>query len=156
MNTTSLKQTPIFLLLPVGLMLLLVTGCTVGPNYARPQVPAPPAYRGADGAAVSGANQGSLGVENWAKVFNEPELQELVRTALTNNYDVRIAAQHVLEAQAQFRITRAQQFPTVSVGGTGIGVDLGSSVISSVGASGLPSGAFASGRFIVSPAWNPV
>src|SRR5258705_8807283 len=132
MNTISSKRIATFLLLSAGLTLLLVTGCTVGPNYVRPQVPAPPAYRGADDAAVSSANQGSLGDENWAKVFNEPELRELIRTALTNNYDVRIAAQHVLEAQAQLRITRAQQLPTVSVGGKGIAADLGSPVISSV------------------------
>ena len=154
MNTTSSKRIATFLLPSVGLMLLLVSGCTVGPKYVRPQVPAPPAYRGADDAAVSSANQGSLGDENWAKVFDEPELQELIRTALTNNYDVRIAAQHVLEAQAQLRITRAQQFPTVSVGGKGVGADLGSSVISSAGASGLPSGAFASGSFTASAAWK--
>ena len=154
MNTISLKRIPSFLLLSAGLMLLLVTGCTVGPKYVRPQVPAPPDYRGADDAAVSSANERSLGDENWAKVFNEPELQELLRNALTNNYDVRIAAQHVLEAQAQLRITRAQQLPTVSVGGTGIGADLGSSVIDSVGASGLPSG-FALGSFKASAAWKP-
>jgi multidrug efflux system outer membrane protein len=155
MNTASLKRIPKPLLIPAGLILLALTGCTVGPNYVRPQVPAPPAYRGADDAPVSSADQDSLGDRNWAKVFNEPELQDLIRTALTNNYDVRIAAQHVLEAQAQLRITRAQQFPTVSVGGTGAGADLGSSVFGSVGGKGLPSGAIASGNFNVSAAWNP-
>src|SRR5258705_12133093 len=123
MNSTSLKRMPIFLLLSAGLLLLLMTGCTVGPKYVRPQVPTPPTYRAADDAVVSNANHGSQGDENWAKVFNEPELQELIRTALTNNYDVRIAAQHVLEAKAELRITRAQQFPTFSVGCTGSGVD---------------------------------
>ena len=73
-------------------------------------------------------------------MFHEPELQDLIRTALENNYDVRIAAQRVLEAQAQLRIIRSQQFPTVSVGGTGIGADLGSSV-----GNGLPSGGVAAG-----------
>jgi multidrug efflux system outer membrane protein len=150
MNTAFLKRIPKPLLIPAGLILLALTGCTVGPNYVRPQVPAPPAYRGADDAPVSSANQNSLGDENWAKVFNEPELQELIRTALANNYDVRIAAQHVLEAQAQLRITHSQQFPTVSVGGTGVGADLGSSV-----GHGLPSGTIAAGSFSVSAAWNP-
>jgi multidrug efflux system outer membrane protein len=150
MNTAYLKRIPKPLLMPAGLILLALTGCTVGPNYVRPQVPAPPAYRGADDAAVSSANQNSLGDENWAMVFNEPELQELIRTALVNNYDVRIAAQRVLEEQAQLRITRSQQFPTVSVGGTGIGADLGSSA-----GKGLPSGTIASGSFSLSAAWNP-
>ena len=99
MNATSLKQTPTPLLIPIALTLLLMTGCTVGPKYVRPQLPGPPAYRGGDDTPVSSADQNSLGDENWAQVFNEPELQELIRTALVNNYDVRIAAQHVLEAR---------------------------------------------------------
>ena len=87
----------------------------------RPNVTAPPAYRGADDAAVSSDAKNSLGDEQWAAVYREPELQELIRKALANNYDVRIAAQRILEQQAQVKITRSQQFPTVTVGGTGIG-----------------------------------
>jgi multidrug efflux system outer membrane protein len=154
MNTASLNRISKLLVIPAGLMLHLLTGCTVGPNYVRPQVPAPPAYRGADNSAVSSANQTSLGDENFAKVFNEPELQELIRTALVNNYNVRIAAQHVLEAQAQLRITRSQQFPKVSLGGTGIGGDLGSSTSSSLGSS-IPNGPITFGNFNVSASWNP-
>jgi len=154
MNTASLKRIPEDLLIAAGFMLLLTTGCKVGPNYMRPQVTAPSAYRGADNVPASSANQDSLGEENWAKVFHEPELQALIRTALANNYDVRIAAQHVLEAQAQLRITRAQQFPTLSVGGTGIGADLGTGV--GGGASGaIPSGSHAFGSFNLSAAWTP-
>jgi multidrug efflux system outer membrane protein len=103
---------------------------------------------------VTSADQNSLGDENWANVFNESELQELIRTALVNNYDVRIAAQHVLEAQAQLRITRSQQFPTVSVGGTGVGANLGSSALGSIG-NQAPSGTIAEGSFSLSAAWNP-
>jgi multidrug efflux system outer membrane protein len=154
MNATSLKQIPSPLLISIALILLLMTSCTVGPKYVRPQVPAPPTYRGGDDTPISTADQNSLGDENWAKVFNEPELQELIRTALVNNYDVRIAVQHVLEAQAQLRITRAQQFPTVSVGGTGVGADLGNSALGSVG-NRLPSGTIAAGTFNLSAAWNP-
>jgi outer membrane protein, multidrug efflux system len=147
MNITSIRTNS---LICVALLLFLVTGCKVGPNYVRPQVTAPPVYRGADNAAVSSPNQNSLGDEKWAQVFNEPELQDLIRTALQNNYDVRIAAQRVLEEQAQLRITRSQQFPTVAVGGTGIGADLGNSL-----GNGFPSGAITAGSFNVSAAWNP-
>ena len=154
MNTTFFKSVSRVALVAGGLVLPLLAGCMVGPNYVRPPVPTPPAYRGADNAAVSSANRSSLGDENWAKVFNEPELQALIRTALANNYDVAIAAQHVLEAEAQLRITRAQEFPTVTVGGTGIGADLGSSGLGSVG-SGFPSGALAFGSFDLSAAWTP-
>ena len=129
---------------------LLLAGCKVGPNYVRPQVTAPPTYRGADDAAISSADPESLGDQDFAKVFREPELQQLIRTALENNYDIRIAAKRVLEQQAQLRITRSQLFPSVNVGGTGIGADLPSSL-----GSGLPSGATVAGSFNVSAAWTP-
>lgn len=131
-------------------LIILVAGCKVGPNYVRPQVTAPPAYRGADNASVSSADPASLGDQDFAKVFHEPELQQLIRTALENNYDVRIAAKRVLEQQAQLRITRSQLFPTANVGGTGIGADLPSSL-----GGGLPSGSIVSGSFNLSAAWNP-
>src|SRR5256885_241990 len=126
----------------------LLSGCKVGPNYVRPQVTAPPAFRGADEAAVS-SNKISLGDEQWSAVYREPELQELIRKALVNNYDVRIAAQHILEQEAQVRITRSQQFPTVSVGGNAIGASLPSSL-----GTQIPS-PLVDGSFSVSAAWTP-
>lgn len=93
---------------------LATTGCNVGPKYTRPQVPAPPAFRGADDAQVASDAKDSLGDQQWSQVFHEPELQELIKQALANNYDLRIAAQRVLEQQQQVRITRAQQFPQIS------------------------------------------
>jgi multidrug efflux system outer membrane protein len=150
MNSTSFKSMPRVTLVSVGSLLALMVGCRVGPNYVRPAVTAPEVYRGADEASVSSADQESVGDQKWAQVFHEPELQDLIRTALENNYDVRITAQRVLEAQAQLRIIRSQQFPTVTVGGTGIGADLGSFV-----GNGLPSGAIAAGAFNLSAAWTP-
>src|ERR1700684_1481981 len=107
-----------------GILVAGIAGCTVGPNYKRPAYPAPPAFQGADGSSVTSDTQNSLGDEQWAQVFHEPELQALIRTALTNNYDVRIAAQRVLEQQAQVKITRSQQFPQITVGGSAIGATL--------------------------------
>lgn len=150
MNSTSFKSTPRVTLVSVGSLLTLMVGCRVGPNYVRPPVTAPEVYRGADEASVSSADKESVGDRKWAQVFHEPELQDLIRTALENNYDVRITAQRVLEAQAQLRIIRSQQFPTVSVGGTGIGADLGSSI-----GNGLPNGAIAAGALNLSAAWTP-
>jgi outer membrane protein, multidrug efflux system len=150
MNSTSFKSTPAVTLVTLGSLVILMVGCKVGPKYVRPPVTAPEVYRGADEASVFSADQESLGDQKWTQVFHEPELQGLIRTALENNYDVRIAAQRVLEAQAQLRIIRSQQFPTASVGGTGIGADLGSSV-----GNGLPSGAVAAGTFNLSAAWTP-
>ena len=132
-----------------ALLLLLLAGCTVGPNYKRPQVAVAPAFRGADNVEVATADKASLGDEDWAAVFREPELQTLIRTALTNNYDVRIAAQRVFEEQAQLKITHAQEFPTLSVGGTGIGAYLPDSLSSTIGSS------IYAGSFNLSSAWTP-
>jgi multidrug efflux system outer membrane protein len=150
MNGASPKRTPAIALILLGSLFISVAGCTVGPKYARPPVSAPAVYRGADEAPVSSSDQGSLGDEKWAQVFHEPELQDLIRTALENNYDVQIAAQRVLEAQAQLRITRSQQFPTVTAGAAAIGADLGSAI-----GNGLPKGAVAAGTFNVSAVWSP-
>jgi multidrug efflux system outer membrane protein len=90
--------------------ILILAGCTVGPNYHRPSVDVPPAYRNADQSPPTP----SLGDEKWWTVFQDAELQKLIRTALEHNYDVRVAASRILEAQAQLGITRSNQFPQVS------------------------------------------
>ena len=101
--------------LAFSLVLLLLAGCTVGPNYKRPAVNVPTDYRGA--IPNQAANLPSLGNEKWWDVYQDPELTRQIRTALRQNYDVRIAATRVLEAQAQLGIVRANQFPSASVGG---------------------------------------
>src|SRR6478609_10784171 len=99
----------------IPIALILMAGCTVGPNYKRPKIDAPSVYRGADQQAAM-QNAASLGDEKWWTVYQDLELQKLIRTALTENYDVRIAAARVLQAQAVLGITRADQFPTVTGG----------------------------------------
>lgn len=91
----------------------LVAGCTVGPNYKRPPVVAPDAYRGAV-PAPDGTAAKSLADENWSEIFQDEPLRDLIQTALTQNYTVQIAAARILQAEAQFGITRSQQFPTVN------------------------------------------
>ena len=100
---------------------LLFSGCAVGPNYKRPKIDAPPAYR--DPGAPLEANRtaspatASLGDEKWWTVFKDPELQNLIRTALQQNYNVRIAATRVLQAQAQLTVTRSNEFPSLNASG---------------------------------------
>lgn len=91
-------------------LLVLLAGCKFGPNYKRPKVDAPSVYR-ADAQAGQGA---SIAEEKWWAVFQDPELQQLIRTSLAENYDVRIAASRILQAQAALGITRADQFPTIT------------------------------------------
>jgi len=92
------------------LVVLLTAGCAVGPNYKRPSVDVPGTYRGATPPAESLADQ------KWWEVFQDQQLQGLIRTALQQNYDVRIAATRILQAQAQVGITRAGQLPTIGGG----------------------------------------
>ena len=93
-----------------------LAGCTVGPNYHRPQVNVPATYRGQAATPPANPSTESLGNEKWWDVFHDPVLQQLIRTALQQNYDLRIAATRVLQAQAQLGITRSNQFPAVSAG----------------------------------------
>jgi multidrug efflux system outer membrane protein len=62
----------------------------------------------------------SLGDQKWWEVLQDKQLQDLIHTALQQNYDVRIAATRILEAQAQLGITRADQLPTVNAGAEAI------------------------------------
>ena len=127
-------------LIPFLFLILFTTACAVGPNYKRPKVDVPGEYRGAsppDAAQPQPGQQGSqpsgnpaqqastpaeqsLGDQKWWEVFQDPQLQELIRTALKQNYDVRIAAARIMEARAQLGITRADQLPTVNAGAAGL------------------------------------
>jgi multidrug efflux system outer membrane protein len=99
---------------------LLASGCTVGPNYKRPAVSVPGSYRGTISDETAQPQLATLGDQKWWDVFQDEQLRTLVRTALNQNYDLRIAASRVLEARAQLGITRADQFPTLGAG-AGIG-----------------------------------
>ena len=103
-------------LAPLALVFLF-TGCTVGPRYQRPVLNTPAAYRGENpGQSTTNPSAESIGNEKWSEVFQDPVLQQLIRTALQQNYDIQIAATRVLQAQAQLGITRANQFPMAGIG----------------------------------------
>ena len=95
---------------------VLGSGCTVGPNYKKPAVNVPGTYRGLAAEETGKTDSASLGDQKWWDVFQDQQLQSLIRTALQQNYDVRIAGARILQAQAQLGITRADQFPSVSAG----------------------------------------
>jgi multidrug efflux system outer membrane protein len=95
------------------------SACLAGPNYKRPPTDPPEAFRGQ--APEADETAPSLGDEHWWDVFQDDELQGLIRAALEHNFDVRIAAARILEAEAQYGITHADQFPTVTAGATVLG-----------------------------------
>lgn len=98
-------------------LLLSLTACKVGPNYKRPGVTLPDQYRGVAPDATTQPGAPSFGDTKWAGVFQDPVLEGLIKEALANNYDIRIAASRVLQAQAIVGVTRADQFPQVSASG---------------------------------------
>jgi multidrug efflux system outer membrane protein len=103
-------RTPVILFLAF----CFISGCAVGPNYKKPSVNTPPIYRGLTPEEAAKSDVKSIADEKWWEVFKDEQLQQLIRTALQQNYDVRLAATRILEAQAVLGITRADQFPTVS------------------------------------------
>ena len=116
----------VFMVVTCVVLTMVTAGCTVGPNYRRPKVDVPATYRGAPSLEASQPQPGtpqqasqveqSFGDQKWWEVFQDPQLQELIRAALKQNYDVRIAATRIMQAQAQLGITRADQLPTVYAG----------------------------------------
>jgi outer membrane protein, multidrug efflux system len=93
-----------------------VTGCTVGPNYHRPTVQIPPNFRAPD--PLPAPQVESLADLRWWEVFKDPDLQQLVRTAIEQNYDLRDAVARVQAARANLGITRSDQFPQVGASGS--------------------------------------
>lgn len=130
-------------------------GCSVGPNYKRPLTNVPQSFRGTPGSDIGGpASSASLADQRWSAIFQDPVLQRLVTEALQNNLDLHIAAQRVLEAQAQVGITRSQQFPSVNAGGSYSALQLPPS-LPAANADGTPGRSFYNaGGFSASGAWN--
>nr|WP_321269875.1 efflux transporter outer membrane subunit [uncultured Tolumonas sp.] len=96
---------------PIALFIAaLLTGCSLAPDYHRPAAPIPTNYA----TMVKTAQQAT----NWQQVFTDPALQKLIDTALQNNRDLRVAMLNVEAYQAQYRIQRAAQLPTLSASGS--------------------------------------
>jgi outer membrane protein, multidrug efflux system len=95
----------------------LLAGCMVGPNYHRPVVQAPTAFRDLSENPQVQAQSASYADLPWWQVFQDPQLQELVRTALKQNYDLQLATERINAGRAQVAITRSNLFPQVQSNG---------------------------------------
>jgi len=102
-----------YVAVPAALMLL--AGCTVGPDYKRPRIATPANFRAPEPLPEPQAS--SLADLKWFEVFRDEQLQSLIRTALAQNYDLRDAVARVEEARANLGVTRSNQFPQVSASG---------------------------------------
>ncbi|HKE83712.1 MAG TPA: efflux transporter outer membrane subunit [Vicinamibacterales bacterium] len=106
----------------IGAPLLCAVGaCTVGPPYSRPPADLPTTYRGSTTTPAPEQTATSIAEVPALDVFAEDALQRLLKQAFTDNFDVRIAAARVTEAEAALRITRADQFPEVDAQAEAIG-----------------------------------
>ena len=155
----------------LGALVLLLVGCKVGPDYKRPALDLPGSYRQAlapDTTANPAANiasnaapdvaaastQPSIANEPWADVFQDTTLQHLITEALAKNLDLRIAAQRVLESQAQVGIARSQQLPNIN-GGAGYTALQLPAGLAGTNANGTPANSFdRGGGPSASAAWN--
>jgi len=96
-----------------SLSCLLLYGCMVGPNYHRPTVATPANFRDLSANPQAQAQAASYADLPWWEVFQDPQLQELIRTALKQNYDLQIATERINAARAGVAITRSRLFPQV-------------------------------------------
>ena len=109
----TLPKMRTFGLLTLGIGLSTLAGCAVGPNYKRPPVNAPETFRGETEISTN-----SIANLPWWQVFHDDTLQNLIRTALTNNYDLRIAVTRVEQARAMAAQARAGFFPQINYAAT--------------------------------------
>lgn len=105
LNASGVRNGALALLLAVPL-----SACMVGPDYRRPEVELPAAWR------LAAAEAGEISNIAWWDQFQDPVLSNLVRTALANNKDLEIATANVDQAFAQYGIVRSAQFPQVNAG----------------------------------------
>lgn len=102
-----------------------LSGCAVGPNYHKPTVPVPTEYHGPkddprdQAQAQAQAQAASIADFPWWQVFQDPVLQDLIRTALKQNYNLQLATERITQARAQLQVTRSSQFPQVTGNATG-------------------------------------
>jgi len=143
----------------IALSALLIAGCTVGPDYKRPALNVPSTYRQAlapDIAVSSPAPSSvpSIADEQWTAVFQDLALQRLIKEALANNFDLRIAAQRVLEAQAHVGIARSQQLPSINASASYSALQIPSSLAGTTSAGAPANSFYRGGGPSASAAWN--
>ncbi len=105
----------------VAITAVLLAGCTLAPNYTRPEAPVPATWPGGpayDNAQVSPGAPAAAEVP-WREYFTDERLRQLIETALRNNRDLRVAALNVERARAVYGIARAELLPTIEATGRG-------------------------------------
>jgi outer membrane protein, multidrug efflux system len=107
--------------LVTALLCVVITGCKVGPNYHRPAVQVPTTFRDLSASSQAQAQVASYADLPWWQVFQDSQLQDLIRTALKQNYDLQLATERINAARSQVAITRSNLFPQVQGSGNFLG-----------------------------------
>jgi outer membrane protein, multidrug efflux system len=115
-ETLYRRATMTKLLATTAVAMTVLAGCMLGPDYQRPPLSLPAQYRDAEPPAL-GQEAMSLANLQWFQLFQDEALQDLIRIALQQNYDVRIAVARILEAQAQLGVTRSFLFSQIDGNG---------------------------------------
>jgi len=113
-------------------IMILLSGCLVGPDYRRPPVTTPDVFRSSPNPTPDPKSFADL---KWFEVFSDEQLQALIRTALVQNYDLQDAVARVDAARANLGITQSDQYPNFGLGGGFSSIEL-----SRNGAFSIPSG----------------
>jgi outer membrane protein TolC len=101
---------------PIALLIILLASCAVGPNYERPNIASPDRFRAPQ--PMPAPQAASLADLKWFEVFKDEKLQDLIRSALVKNYDLRDAVTRVDVARANLGITRSNQYPNFDASGS--------------------------------------
>ena len=99
----------------LGLVVLLVGGCMVGPEYKKPSAPMTATFKETDGWKVAQPSD-HLPKGRWWEIFDDPELHALAEEVSAANQNLKIAEARLREARAMVRFNRAALFPTISAG----------------------------------------
>lgn len=104
-------------LLSLAVTAFVLSGCSLIPDYQRPEAPVAAQFPQRPGSAQAPSQPAAE--QGWKQFFHDPALQQLIQTALVNNRDLRVAALNIDAYAAQYQIQRADLFPAVSATGSG-------------------------------------
>ena len=111
-----MKRTSCLLSLTMG-AILTVTGCSsMAPKYSRPEAPAPAAWPAGPAYQAAAAQPAEMAIADitWQEFFADPQLRQVIASALENNRDLRLAALNIERSQALYRIQRSELFPALN------------------------------------------
>jgi multidrug efflux system outer membrane protein len=106
-------------LLALAVAAFTLGGCSLIPDYQRPEAPVAAQYPQGPAYSPNEAPNQAAAEQGWRQFFHDPALQQLIQTALINNRDLRVAALNIDAYAAQYRIQRADLFPAVTANGSG-------------------------------------